>query len=36
MREDKPLTGLRMRVLLGDGTVVLDGIVACYAVPLAK
>ena len=34
VREDKPITELETRVLLGDGTVVLEGSAACYTMPL--
>jgi len=34
VREDKPITELRTRVLLADGTVVLDGNAVCYTMPL--
>lgn len=34
VREDKPITELETRVLLGDGTVVLDGTAVCYTMPL--
>ena len=34
VREDKPITELETRVLLGDGTVVLEGTAACYTMPL--
>ena len=34
VREDKPITELDTRVLLGDGTVVLDGTAVCYTMPL--
>jgi hypothetical protein len=33
-REDKPITELETRVLLADGTVVLEGTAACYTMPL--
>lgn len=36
VREDKPITELETRVLLADGTVVLDGIAACYTMPLSR
>lgn len=36
VREDKPLTELRTRVLLADGTVVLEGVVTCYTAALAR
>jgi acyl dehydratase len=34
VREDKPITELETRVLVADGTVVLDGTAACYTMPL--
>jgi len=34
VREDKPITELETRVLLADGTVVLDGNAVCYTMPL--
>lgn len=34
VREDKPITELATRVLLADGTVVLDGTAVCYTMPL--
>jgi len=34
VREDKPITELATRVLLDDGTVVLDGTAVCYTMPL--
>ena len=34
VREDKPITELMTRVLLSDGTVVLDGNAVCYTMPL--
>jgi len=34
VREDKPVTELATRVLLDDGTVVLDGTAVCYTMPL--
>ena len=34
VRDDKPITELSTRVLLADGTVVLDGRAVCYTVPL--
>jgi acyl dehydratase len=34
VREDKPITELQTRVMLADGTVVLDGNVVCYTMPL--
>jgi acyl dehydratase len=33
-REDKPITELETRVLLQDGTVVLDGNAVCYTMPV--
>ena len=35
-RPDKPITELRTRVLLDDGTVVLDGEAVCYTMPIRK
>jgi acyl dehydratase len=35
-RRDKPITELRTRVLLDDGTVVLDGEAVCYTMPIRK
>lgn len=34
VREDKPITELLTRVLLADGSVVLDGTAVCYTMPL--
>lgn len=34
VREDKPITELLTRVLLADGTVVLDGNAVCYTMPM--
>jgi len=34
-RADKPITELKTRVLLADGTVVLDGEAVCYTMPIA-
>ena len=34
VREDKPITELETRVLLADGTVVLEGNAVCYTMPL--
>ena len=34
VREDKPISELRTRVLLADGTVVLEGTAVCYTMPL--
>jgi len=34
VREDKPITELNTRVLLSDGTVVLEGNAVCYTMPL--
>ncbi|HSQ59939.1 MAG TPA: MaoC family dehydratase [Acidobacteriota bacterium] len=36
VREDKPITELTTRVLLADGTVVLDGTAICYTMPLPR
>jgi acyl dehydratase len=35
-RDDKPITELVTRVLLFDGTVVLDGTAVCYTMPVSK
>jgi len=34
VRADKPITELETRVMLADGTVVLDGTAVCYTMPL--
>jgi len=34
VREDKPITELETRVLLADGSVVLEGTAVCYTLPL--
>lgn len=34
VRSDKPITELETRVLLGDGTLVLDGTAVCYTMPI--
>jgi len=34
VRDDKPITELNTRVLLSDGTVVLDGNAVCYTMPI--
>ncbi len=36
VREDKPITELETRVLLADGTVVLEGTAVCYTMPLPR
>ena len=36
VREDKPITELNTRVLLADGTVVLDGTAVCYTMPIQR
>ncbi len=36
VREDKPITEIETRVLLADGTVVLDGNAVCYTMPLER
>ena len=36
VREDKPITELATRVLLADGTVVLEGTAVCYTMPLPR
>jgi len=36
VRSDKPITELKTRVVLEDGTVVLDGEVVCYTMPIGK
>ena len=35
-RPDKPITELRTRVLRDDGTIVLDGEVVCYTMPIRE
>jgi len=35
-RADKPISELETRVLLADGTVVLDGTATCYTMPLPR
>jgi len=34
VREDKPITELNTRVMLSDGTVVLEGAAVCYTMPI--
>ena len=34
VREDKPITELNTRVLLSDGSVVLEGTAVCYTMPI--
>jgi len=34
VREDKPITELNTRVILSDGTIVLEGNAVCYTMPL--
>jgi len=34
VRDDKPITELATRVMLADGTIVLDGTAVCYTFPL--
>jgi acyl dehydratase len=36
VREDKPITELQTRVVLSDGTVILDGNAVCYTMPIKK
>ena len=36
VREDKPITELETRVLLSDGTVVLNGHAVCYTMPIKR
>jgi acyl dehydratase len=36
VRDDKPITKLETRVLLGDGTVVLEGTAVCYTMPIRR
>jgi acyl dehydratase len=36
VREDKPITELETRVILADGTTVLDGTAVCYTFPLGN
>jgi len=35
VRDDKPITEMETRVLLADGSVVLDGTAVCYTFPLS-
>jgi acyl dehydratase len=36
VRQDKPITELETRVVLADGSVVLDGTAVCYTIPLER
>lgn len=36
VRDDKPITELKTRVVLADGTVVLEGDAVCYTMPIQK
>jgi len=36
VREDKPITELNTRVMLTNGTVVLEGTAVCYTMPILK
>ena len=36
VRDDKPITELDARVLLADGTVVLEGTAVCYTMPIGR
>jgi acyl dehydratase len=36
VRDDKPITELETRVLLADGTVVLEGTAVCYTMPIRR
>jgi acyl dehydratase len=36
VRQDKPITKLRTEVMRTDGTVVLEGTVLCYTMPLSR
>jgi acyl dehydratase len=36
VREDKPITELETRVVLADGTIVLEGTAVCYTFPIHK
>ena len=36
VRDDKPISELETRVVLSDGTVVLDGNAVCYTMPIYK
>lgn len=36
VREDKPIVELETRVLLSDGTIVLEGTAVCYTMPIRK
>jgi hypothetical protein len=35
-RADKPITKLKTSIVRDDGTLVLDGDVVCYTIPIAK
>ena len=36
VRQDKPITELDTRVVLSDGTLILDGTAVCYTMPIEK
>ncbi len=36
VRQDKPVTELETRVVLSDGTLILDGTAVCYTMPIEK
>ena len=36
VRQDKPITELETRVVLSDGTLILDGTAVCYTMPIQK
>lgn len=36
VRQDKPITELETRVVLSDGTLILDGTAVCYTMPIEK
>ena len=36
VRDDKPITEIKTRIVLPDGTVVLDGTAVCYTMPIRR
>ena len=36
VRQDKPITEIETRVVLSDGTLILDGTAVCYTMPIEK